>query len=199
MFWKICIFDLLIYIMYSSNFLSRLAWCIWVKSRMEYIKVIENGGSFHFLLWNKWRYRDITAIVNDYLFVSQRLDFIRHLIIFYCIFRFMGKLDEIWILSIKSTVWRNINVKLCLDVGNDEYTLFWVRDFGGRIMSSFEDMGGGGEKLRSPVSPANPSQKARCEKFLTYNNGVKKRFAFNDSARMKKLTFSNCWIRRGRM
>ena len=65
----------------------------------------------------------------------------------------MGKLDEIWILSINSTVWRHINVKLCLDVGNDEYTSFWVCDFGGRIMSSFEDMGGGGrEKLLSPVS-----------------------------------------------
>lgn len=86
LFWKICIFDLLIYIMYSSNFLSRLAWCIWVKSRMEYIKVIENGGSFHFLLWNKWRYRDITAIVKVYLFVSQRLDFIRHVIIFNAFF-----------------------------------------------------------------------------------------------------------------
>ena len=65
----------------------------------------------------------------------------------------MGKLDEIWILSIKSTVWRNINVKLCLDVGNDEYTLFWVRDFGGRIMSSFEDMGGGGGEAPLPRLP----------------------------------------------
>ena len=64
-------------------------------------------------------------------------------------------------------------------------------------MSSFKDMGGGGgggERSSAPPSPlpANPSQKARSEKFLRYNDGVRKRFAFNNSLRMKKLTFSNC-------
>ena len=92
----------------------------------------------------------------------------------------MGKLDEIWILSINSTVWRHINVKLWLDVGNDEYTLFWVCDFGGRIMSSFEDMGGGGggredplPRLPSPLTlRRKPGLKNSLDIMMVWGNGL---------------------------
>ena len=68
----------------------------------------------------------------------------------------MGKLDEIWILSINSTVWRHINVKLWLDVGNDEYTLFWacviLVAVSWAVLRIWGE-GEGGEKILSPVSP----------------------------------------------
>ena len=41
-----------------------------------------------------------------------------------------------------------VSIKLCLEVGNDEYII--VCNFGGRRMSGFEVIGGGGGPPRRP-------------------------------------------------